>query len=106
MVWLEEGPDTQDSTSMSRKRKKGLRGAINGKEKDAHLTGSEDSDVASIFYFGFLAFEFPAAYMIQRLPVVSLLISQCTCMGSADDVHRGLEQFRGACCGPLSDGNV
>ena len=43
--------------------------AIYGMKKDAHLTGNEYSWVGSIFYFGYLAAEYPAALLIQRLPV-------------------------------------
>jgi MFS family permease len=43
--------------------------AIYGMRTDAHLGGNEFNWVGSIFYFGYLAFEFPAAILIQRLPV-------------------------------------
>jgi Major Facilitator Superfamily. len=46
--------------------------AIYGMKKDTHLTGDEYSSVGSIFYFGYLAFEYPAALLIQRLPVAKL----------------------------------
>ncbi|KAJ5223579.1 Major facilitator superfamily domain general substrate transporter [Penicillium chermesinum] len=48
--------------------------AIYGMEKDTHLTGGEYSWVGSIFYFGYLAFEYPAALLIQRLPVAKLMV--------------------------------
>ncbi|CRL18209.1 Sucrose/H+ symporter, plant [Penicillium camemberti] len=48
--------------------------AIYGMKKDTHLTGDEYSWVGSIFYFGYLAFEYPAALLIQRLPVAKLYV--------------------------------
>ncbi|EXJ94140.1 hypothetical protein A1O1_02533 [Capronia coronata CBS 617.96] len=47
--------------------------AIYGMRTDAHLTGDEYSWVGSIFYFGYLAFEYPAGLIIQRLPVAKVL---------------------------------
>jgi MFS family permease len=46
--------------------------AIYGMKTDTHLTGDQYSWVGSIFYFGYLAFEYPAALLIQRLPVAKL----------------------------------
>lgn len=55
--------------------------AIYGMEKDTHLIGSDYSWVGSIFYFGYLAFEFPAAYLIQRLPVAKFLSANVLAWG-------------------------
>ncbi|KAJ5790991.1 uncharacterized protein N7518_008002 [Penicillium psychrosexuale] len=46
--------------------------AIYGMKTDTHLTGDQYSWVGSIFYFGYLAFEYPTALLIQRLPVAKL----------------------------------
>ncbi|KAJ5281315.1 Major facilitator superfamily domain general substrate transporter [Penicillium angulare] len=46
--------------------------AIYGMKTDTHLTGNQYSWVGSIFYFGYLTFEYPAALLIQRLPVAKL----------------------------------
>ena len=46
--------------------------AIYRTKTDTHLTGDQYSWVGSIFYFGYLAFEYPAALLIQRLPVAKL----------------------------------
>lgn len=46
--------------------------AIYGMETDTHLTGNQYSWVGSIFYFGYLIFEYPSALLIQRLPVAKL----------------------------------
>ncbi|PLB46274.1 putative allantoate permease [Aspergillus steynii IBT 23096] len=43
--------------------------AIYGMSADTNLVGDQYSWVGSIFYFGYLAAEWPAAFLIQRLPV-------------------------------------
>ncbi|KAI2766305.1 hypothetical protein DTO012A8_8467 [Penicillium roqueforti] len=48
--------------------------AIYGMKTDTHLTGDQYSWVGSIFYFGYLAFEYPTALLIQRLPVAKLTL--------------------------------
>jgi MFS family permease len=47
--------------------------AVYGMREDAHLVGSEYSWLGSIFYFGYLLMEFPANYLIQKLPVAKVL---------------------------------
>ncbi|KAL5340287.1 MFS general substrate transporter [Aspergillus crustosus] len=46
--------------------------SIYGMSDETHLTGNQYSWVGSIFYFGYLLFEYPAALLIQRLPVAKL----------------------------------
>ncbi|KAF2151517.1 putative allantoate permease [Myriangium duriaei CBS 260.36] len=43
--------------------------AIYGMKTDTHLTGNQYSWVGSIFYFGYLAAEYPVAVLIQKFPV-------------------------------------
>ncbi|KAL7908502.1 MFS general substrate transporter [Trichoderma velutinum] len=43
--------------------------AVFGFEKDTHLSGSEFSWVISLFYFGQLCVEYPAAYLMSRMPI-------------------------------------
>ncbi|KKY27146.1 putative allantoate permease [Diplodia seriata] len=43
--------------------------AIYGMKTDTHLVGDQYAWVGSIFYFGFLIFEYPTSFLIQRLPV-------------------------------------
>ncbi|RDW60561.1 hypothetical protein BP6252_11944 [Coleophoma cylindrospora] len=43
--------------------------AVFGLEDDNHLVGTQYSWVSSIFYFGYLVYEYPTTYLIQRLPV-------------------------------------
>ncbi|KAH6684303.1 putative pantothenate transporter [Halenospora varia] len=43
--------------------------AVFGLTDDNHLKGTQYSWVSSIFYFGYLAFEYPTTILIQRLPI-------------------------------------
>ncbi|CZT14494.1 uncharacterized protein RCC_12184 [Ramularia collo-cygni] len=55
--------------------------AIYGMKEDTRLTGNDYSWVGSIFYFGYLLFEFPAAYLTQRLPVAKFLVGNVVAWG-------------------------
>ena len=55
--------------------------AIYGMRADTHLVGDDYSWVGSIFYFGYLLFEFPAAYLIQKLPVAKFLVGNVVAWG-------------------------
>ncbi|KAK2806202.1 hypothetical protein FQN50_005925 [Emmonsiellopsis sp. PD_5] len=43
--------------------------AIYGMKEDTQLVGNQFSWVGSIFYFGYLLFEYPSALLVQRFPV-------------------------------------
>ncbi|GAD91572.1 conserved hypothetical protein [Paecilomyces variotii No. 5] len=43
--------------------------AVFGLEEDTHLNGSQYSWVSSIFYFGYLLWQYPTSVLIQKLPV-------------------------------------
>ncbi|KAJ9192714.1 hypothetical protein DTO021D3_9059 [Paecilomyces variotii] len=43
--------------------------AVFGLEEDTHLKGSQYSWVSSIFYFGYLFWQYPTSVLIQKLPV-------------------------------------
>lgn len=43
--------------------------AVFGLSEDLKLTGSEFSWAISLFYFGQLCSEYPAAYLMSRLPI-------------------------------------
>jgi len=43
--------------------------AVFGLTDDNHLKGTQYSWVGSIFYFGYLLFEYPTTILIQRLPI-------------------------------------
>ncbi|KXJ88026.1 allantoate permease [Microdochium bolleyi] len=47
--------------------------AIMGLRKDTKITGDQYSQLAMLFYVSYLAFEFPSAYMVQRLPTAKFL---------------------------------
>jgi MFS family permease len=56
--------------------------AIYGMKDDTHLRGNDYSWVGSIFYFEYLLFEFPAAYLTQRLPVAKFLVGNVVAWGT------------------------
>ncbi|TVY30249.1 putative transporter [Lachnellula hyalina] len=43
--------------------------AVYGMKKDAHLVGQEYSWLGSIFYFGYLAMEFPILWLLTKVPI-------------------------------------
>ncbi len=43
--------------------------AVFGLKDDNHLMGDQYNWVGSIFYFGYLGFEYPASILIQKLPI-------------------------------------
>src|SRR6195952_2773930 len=43
--------------------------AVFGLTEDNHLVGKQYSWVGSMFYFGYLFFEYPTTILIQKLPV-------------------------------------
>ncbi|RSL57763.1 hypothetical protein CEP54_008155 [Fusarium duplospermum] len=56
--------------------------AIMGLEEDLNLSGSQYSWASSIYYFGYLAFSYPASYLIVKLPLGRLIASACTMWGA------------------------
>lgn len=46
-----------------------------GLEEDLNLSGSQYSWASSIYYFGYLAFSYPASYLIVKLPLGKLIAS-------------------------------
>ncbi|KAH6637838.1 allantoate permease [Boeremia exigua] len=46
------------------------------------ITGSQYSWLASIFYFAYLAFEWPSAYLAQRFPTGRVVSIYCFCWGT------------------------
>ncbi|KAH7014549.1 allantoate permease [Microdochium trichocladiopsis] len=47
--------------------------AVMGMRKDTNITGDQYSQLAMLFYVTYLAFEFPGAYLVQRLPTAKFL---------------------------------
>ncbi|KAF2098472.1 MFS general substrate transporter [Rhizodiscina lignyota] len=46
--------------------------SVYGLQKGTHLHGQDYSWLGSIFYFGYLAAQFPAGYLMQRLPMAKV----------------------------------
>ncbi|KAK7924429.1 allantoin permease [Apiospora marii] len=46
---------------------------VMGLRKDTGITGDQYSELATVFYVTYLAFEFPTAYLMQRLPTAKFL---------------------------------
>lgn len=55
--------------------------AVFGLKDDNHLVGQQYSWVGSIFYFGYLFFEYPTSVLIQKLPVGKYLAGICFVWG-------------------------
>ena len=53
-----------------------------GIEEDANLTTEQYGRLTLLFYVAFLIFEFPHAYMMQRLPTAKYLGSMVCCWGT------------------------
>ncbi|PQE15637.1 MFS transporter protein [Rutstroemia sp. NJR-2017a BBW] len=47
--------------------------SVYGLQKGTHLEGQDYSWLGSIFYFGYLFFQFPSGYLLQRLPIGKFL---------------------------------
>ncbi|KAL1981720.1 hypothetical protein VTN96DRAFT_2277 [Rasamsonia emersonii] len=47
--------------------------SVYGLQKGTHLTGQDYSWLGSIFYFGYLIAQYPAGYVLQRLPIGKVL---------------------------------
>jgi len=47
--------------------------AIMGLKKDTGISNDQYSELATLFYVTYLAFEFPGAYLVQRLPIARFL---------------------------------
>ncbi|KAM0133428.1 hypothetical protein ACHAP3_005953 [Botrytis cinerea] len=47
--------------------------SVYGLQKGTHLEGQQYSWLSSIFYFGYLFFQFPSGYLLQRLPIGKFL---------------------------------
>lgn len=47
--------------------------SVYGLQKGTHLHGQDYSWLSSIFYFGYLFAQYPAGYLMQRLPVAKVI---------------------------------
>ncbi|KAF5013229.1 hypothetical protein FDECE_743 [Fusarium decemcellulare] len=66
-----------------------------GIREDANLTASEFSWLGSIVYFGYLAGEIPANYMMQRFSLVKYFSCMCTFWGLVVALHAVCHDFAG-----------
>lgn len=65
------------------------KGSINyasvfGLRQDLNLTGEQFSWVVSLFYFGQLVSEYPAAYLLSRLPIIPFVGSTIVAWGAVE----------------------
>ncbi|KZF22512.1 MFS general substrate transporter [Xylona heveae TC161] len=56
--------------------------AVFGLSKDTHLHGTQYSWISSIFYFGYLVFEYPTTLLIQKLPIGKFLFAVLVIWGA------------------------
>ncbi|KAB2576450.1 putative transporter [Lasiodiplodia theobromae] len=74
--------------------------AIYGMATDTKLVGDKFAWVGSVFYFGFLLFEYPSSFLIQRLPVAkffsatALVWATMMCCTAATNNFAGLATVR------------
>ncbi|KAH7403005.1 major facilitator superfamily domain-containing protein [Cadophora sp. MPI-SDFR-AT-0126] len=55
--------------------------SVYGLKKDTHLVGQEYSWATSMFYVGYLVFQFPFGFLLQHLPTGRLLSTTVICWG-------------------------
>lgn len=96
--------------------------AVFGLSEDLKLTGSQFSWCVSLFYFGQLCSEYPAAYLMSRLPIIRFVgVTMCVfsysiillntgpsdifltqhTLGCCRDVFGCLPEFRQLRCDPF-----
>jgi sugar phosphate permease len=69
--------------------------AVFGLTDDNHLKGTQYSWVGSIFYFGYLLFEYPTTILIQRLPIGKYLSGMTLLWGIIVAVTAACTSFGG-----------
>ncbi|KAI7222511.1 MFS general substrate transporter [Hortaea werneckii] len=69
--------------------------AIYGMKADTNLKENEYSWVGSIFYFGYLIFEYPAGYILQKLPVARVFAVTSFCWGALMMCTAAAQNFGG-----------
>ena len=73
--------------------------AIMGLREDTHLHGQDYSNVAMMFYIGYIFAEFPTQYFAQRISRLAKYLSAnvMLCAYPFSDIHLpALTQFRGS----------
>ncbi|KAK7472926.1 hypothetical protein VKT23_001031 [Stygiomarasmius scandens] len=64
-----------------------------GIKTDAHLTGQQFAWLGSLFYFGYLAWQLPAAYLLQRIPIRWHLSVAIVAWGTVLACHAAAHDF-------------
>ncbi|GAM38105.1 hypothetical protein TCE0_033r08580 [Talaromyces pinophilus] len=67
--------------------------AVFGLQTDLHLHGSQYSWLGSIFYFGYLAFEYPTSFAMQKLSVTKWLSANLFIWGGITMALGGCQNF-------------
>ncbi|KAI5293377.1 hypothetical protein KEM52_005596 [Ascosphaera acerosa] len=70
--------------------------SIMGLREDLHLVGDNYQWLGSVFYFGFLGFEFPAARALQYLPIAKFSAICIVCWGIVLTCFAASKDFGGA----------
>ncbi|OAA55794.1 major facilitator superfamily transporter allantoate [Niveomyces insectorum RCEF 264] len=70
--------------------------SIMGFKADAHLTGQDYSWVASMFYFGYLVWEWPTNRLLQRLPLAKWSAANVVLWGLVLACMAAVRSFAGA----------
>lgn len=85
----EQGLNFLDKTSISY-------ASIMGLEDGIHLVGDNYQWLGSMFYFGYIAFEYPANRLLQRLPIGKFSATMVIAWGLVLACFAGVKNFSGA----------
>lgn len=69
--------------------------AVFGLKEDNHLHGQQYSWCGSMFYFGYMFFEYPTTLLIQKLPIGKYLAGVCLLWGVIVAATAGCSSFGG-----------
>jgi hypothetical protein len=69
--------------------------AVFGLKEDNNLVGQQYSWCGSMFYFGYMFFEYPATLLIQKLPIGKYLAGVCLLWGAIVAATAGCSNFGG-----------
>ncbi|KAF3804139.1 Allantoate permease [Colletotrichum gloeosporioides] len=69
--------------------------SLMGIREDTNLKGNEFSWISSIFYAGYLAWEFPTTYLFRRLPVGKYVSANILAWGVALTCHAATHNYAG-----------
>lgn len=69
--------------------------ALFGVRDETHLTGPEYSWLGSLFYLGYLAWEFPTGMLLQRLPIAKFMSVTVILWGVVLMCHAAADDFAG-----------